>query len=63
MQGNKVCQEKLLLNFQLPAGIPKTNFYHLIKEVLDLSFLYPKSKMYDATCSQKSIDPAVFCKF
>lgn len=62
MQGKKVYQEKLFSNFQLSHRIPKNNFYRLLKEVLDLSFLYKKTEVYYGSCGQKSIDPVVFYK-
>lgn len=62
MQGNKVYQEKLFTSFQLSGRVPKNNFYRRLKEVLDLSFLYNKTKIYYGDCGQKSLDPIVFYK-
>jgi len=62
MQGNKVYQEKLFTSFQLSGKVPKNNFYRRLKEVLDLSFLYNKTKIYYGDCGQKSLDPIVFYK-
>lgn len=62
MQGKKVYQEKLFSNFQLSGRVPKENFYRRLKDVLDLSFLYPLTKPYYGSCGQKSIDPVVFYK-
>ncbi len=46
MQGKKVYQEKLFSNFQLSKRISESNFYRRLKEVLDVSFLYPSTKQY-----------------
>ncbi len=62
MQGKKVYQEKLFSSFQLSRRVPKNNFYRRLKEVLDLSFLYNKTKNYYGDCGQKSLDPVVFYK-
>ena len=60
MQGKKDYQEKLFAHFQLSERIPKHNFYRWLKEVLDLDFLYPLTKIYYGDSGQKSIDPVVF---
>ena len=62
MQGKKDYQEKLFAQFQLSERIPKHNFYRRLKEVLDLEFLYPMTKVYYGASGQKSIDPIVFFK-
>ena len=62
MQGIKNYQEKLFTNFQLSDYVPEHNFYRRLKEQLDLSFLYQKTKAYYGDCGQKSIDPVVFFK-
>lgn len=62
MQGKKIYQEKLFSSFQLSNRVPKNNFYRRLKEVLDLSFLYKKTKIYYGSSGQKSIDPIVFYK-
>ncbi len=62
MQGKKDYQEKLFAQFQLSERIPKNNFYRVLKEVLDLDFLYPLTKCYYGESGQKSIDPVVFFK-
>lgn len=62
MQGKKDYNEKLFLCFQLSDRIPKHNFYRRLKEVLNLRFLYEKTRIYYGDCGQKSIDPVVFMK-
>jgi len=46
MQGKKDCQEKLFNNFQLSNRVPNTNFYHRLKGVLDLHFLYSLTMIF-----------------
>lgn len=62
MLGKKVYQEKLFTNFSLSSRIPENNFYKVLKDKLDLSFLYKTCKPYYGECGQKSIDPVVFFK-
>ncbi len=62
MQGKKDYQEKLFAQFQLSERVPRENFYRRLKEVLDLTFLYPLTKFYYGESGQKSIDPVVFFK-
>lgn len=62
MQGKKLYQEKLFSSFQLSNRVPENNFYRRLRSVLDLSFLYKKTKTYYGKCGQKSIDPVVFYK-
>lgn len=62
MQGQKNYQEALFTNFQLSNHVPKTNFYRLLKAVLNLEYLYPLTKQYYGQSGQKSIDPVVFFK-
>jgi transposase len=62
MQGSKTYQEKLFAQFQLSDWILKNNFYRRLNEVLDLRFLYAKTKSFYGVTGQKSIDPIVFFK-
>jgi len=62
MQGKKDYQEKLFAQFQLSERVPKENFYRLLKEALDLHFLYVLTRPYYGESGQKSIDPIVFFK-
>lgn len=62
MQGKKKYQEKLFTHFQLSERVPEDNFYRLLKETLDLDFLYGETKPYYGTEGQQSIDPVVFFK-
>jgi len=62
MLGKKKYQEKLFTSFQLSERVPKNNFYRLLKEVLDLDFLYEVTAKYYGNTGQQSIDPVVFFK-
>ncbi len=62
MQGKRKYQEKLFSQFQLSERVPKNNFYRKLNEVLDLRFLYAKTKPYYGSSGQKSLDPLVFFK-
>ncbi len=46
IQGKKRYQEKLFISFQLSQRVPKDNFYSRLSEVLELNFLYAKTKQY-----------------
>jgi transposase len=63
MQGRKRFLEKARLYFKLSERVPPHNFYHRLKDLLDLEFLYPLTTPYYGKCGQKSIDPIVFFKF
>lgn len=63
MQGKKIYQEKLFVNFQLSNVIPENNFYRVLSETIDLNFLYNSTKDYYGDCGQKGLDPVVFMKF
>jgi transposase len=62
MQGTKKYQEKLFAQFQLSDRVPKHNFYRKLNEVLDLGFLYSKTKPFYGISGQRSLDPVVFFK-
>jgi len=62
MQGKKKYQEKLFTNFHLSERVPENNFYRRLKSVLDLEFLYKKTRKYYGQKGQESIDPVVFFK-
>jgi transposase len=62
MQGKKHYAEKLFTSFQLSDRVPEDNFYRRLKDVLDLRWLYKKTKKYYGSEGQKSIDPVVFFK-
>jgi transposase len=62
MQGKKHYTEKLFNHFQLSDRVPVDNFYRVLKESLDLRFLYKSTGKYYGMEGQKSIDPVVFFK-
>ncbi|MCF0075019.1 IS1182 family transposase [Dyadobacter sp. CY261] len=62
MQGKKIQQERLFINFQLSEYVPADNFYRQLSQILDLRFLYKSTAYYYGSEGQKSIDPVVFMK-
>jgi transposase len=62
MQGKKQFAEKLFVSFQLSDRVPEENFYRRLKKVLDLEWVYRKTKKYYGSEGQESIDPVVFFK-
>ena len=62
MQGKKVYQEQLFNSFRLSDRVPSTNFYRLLREALNLDFLYGLTRGFYGDSGQKSIDPIVFFK-
>ena len=62
MQGKKTYQEKLFTSFRLSERIPENNFYRLLRETLDLDYLYRLTQSYYGKSGQKSVDPVVFFK-
>ena len=60
MQGRKNYTEKLLLSFRLSDRIPRENLYRMLRETLDLSFLYKDTKELYGKTGNPSIDPVVF---
>jgi len=62
MQGKKKFTPKLFHQIQLQDLVPEDNFYRRLDSILDLQFLYKKTKKYYGSEGQKSIDPQVFIK-
>lgn len=62
MQGRKVYQEKLFVNFQLSDHVPEDNLYRRILGLIDFGYLYKLTAKYYGREGQKSIDPVVFMK-
>lgn len=63
MQGKKIYQEKLFVNFQLSEHVPAENIYRKISELIDFEFLYRQTAPYYGREGRKGIDPVVFMKF
>lgn len=63
MQGRKVYQEKLFVNFQLSDHVPEDNLYRRILGLIDFDYLYKLTARYYGKAGQQSIDPVVFMKF
>ena len=62
MQGKKLYQEKLFIQFQLSDYVPQDNFYRQLKNIIDFNFLYASTAKYYGSEGQKSVDPVVFIK-
>jgi len=62
MQGRKVYQEKLFVNFQLSDHVPQDNLYRRILGLLDFEYLYKLTAKYYGREGQKSVDPVVLMK-
>jgi transposase len=62
MQGKKIHQETLFIQFQLSDYVPAGNFYRRLKHVLNLDYLYHSTAKHYGKDGQKSIDPVVFMK-
>lgn len=62
MQGKKIKQRKLFINFSLEDRVKPDNFYRRLNEILNLDFLYKATAQYYGKEGQKSIDPVVFMK-
>jgi transposase len=62
MQGKKIYQEKLFLNYKLSDHVPADNLYRRLNEIIDFRFIYKSTAKYYGKEGQKSIDPVVFMK-
>lgn len=62
MQGRKKFEPKLFVNYYLPDMIPNNNFYKVLKDKLDLSFVYKSTKNVYSHTGRPAIDPVVFFK-
>ncbi len=62
MQGRKNFEPKLFVNYYLPDMIPDNNFYKVLKDKLDLSFVYKSTKHVYSHTGRPAIDPVVFFK-
>lgn len=62
MQGKKTHTEKLFNSFRISERVPRENLYRILKEQLDLKFLYAATGNYYGSEGQQSIDPVVFFK-
>lgn len=62
MQGKKNFTPKLFVNFRLPDHIPDDNFYKVLKDKLDLQFVYKSTELVYGKTGRPSLDPVVFFK-
>jgi len=53
---------KLFTNFRLDHFVPDTNFYKVLKNKLDLSFIYKSTKKVYSHTGRPGLDPVVFFK-
>ena len=47
MQGKKKYTPKLFVNFRIDEQNPANNFYRILKQTLDLSFVYQMSEKWN----------------
>ena len=62
MQGKKNFTPKLFVNFRLPDYIPDDNFYKVLKDNLNLNFIYKSTSNVYSHTGRPSLDPVVFFK-
>lgn len=62
MQGKKIYQEKLFLNYRLSDHVPANNLYRRLNQIINFDFIYQSTAKYYGKEGQKSIDPVVFMK-
>jgi len=62
MQGMKKLQFKVFYDFNLGDFIDENNFYRVLDNHLDLSFVYELTKPYYSHTGQPGLDPVVFFK-
>ena len=62
MQGKKKFKPKLFQSFRLDEFVPDTNFYKILKNNLDLDFIYRSTKSVYSHTGRTGLDPAVFFK-
>ena len=52
----------MFVNFRLDQQIPEDNFYRILKQNLDLGFVYKETKPVYSHTGRPGIDPVVFFK-
>lgn len=62
MQGRKNNPPKLFYSFSLEEYIPSDNFYRILKDKLDLSFVRKETSDYYSHTGRPGLDPVVFFK-
>ena len=62
MQGKKKITPRLFVNFNIADLIPEDNFYRVLKNKLDLGFIYKQTKTCYSHTGKPSLDPVVFFK-
>ncbi len=62
MEGKRKYNPKLFVSFSLDEQIPADNYYRLLKQKLDLNFVYKETEPVCAHTDRPGIDPVVFFK-
>lgn len=62
MQGKKKFRPRLFQNFRLDEFIPDTNFYKILKDNLNLNFIYKSTEFVYSHTGRPGLDPVVFFK-
>jgi len=62
MQGRKTFTPKVFYQTSLDRLVAQDNYYRRLDKLLDLHFLYERTKSFYGTEGQSSIDPVVFMK-
>jgi len=62
MQGKKNFTPKLFVNFRLDEAVPEDNFYKILKNNLNLNFIYKDTESVYSHTGRPGIDPVVFFK-
>ena len=61
-EGRPKFKPKLFESFRLDEFVPDTNFYKILKNNLDLNFIYKSTKSVYSHTGRPGIDPVVFSK-
>ena len=62
MQGKKMYTPKMFVNFRLDEQVPADNFYRILKQTLNLNFIYKETENVYSHTGRPGIDPVVFFK-
>ena len=62
MQGKKKFKPRLFANFRLDEFVPDNNFYKVLKDELDLNFIYKSTESVYSHTGRPGLDPVVFFK-
>ncbi len=62
MQGKSRFTPKLFVNLRLDEAVPEDSFYKILKNNLELNFIYKEIKSVYSHTGRPGIDPVVFFK-